>query len=756
MGLNQISGVLHALEDAIDRLDAESLPGGTLEVIDWIQRGIAARKGTGPDPGSPEPLLAQLCEVPRAPGSEVSHASGHDSKPLEADPELLREFVTEAREHLENADVHLLNIESNAHDADALNAVFRAFHTIKGVAGFLSLDQIQALAHEAEDLLDRARKGDFDLQGNYIDATFDAVDTMKRLVSNVEHALASGEGLASDRDVASLVQQLKSIVTGKCPPNPGDAPHLAGPRMRIGEILERGGMATRRAVEKAVSRQAHAETLPLGELLVREVVISRKQLNQALEIQENEGNTRRLGEILVSCGMARLDDINRAIGKQSASPIEPVGAALVRTGEVPAKVVAHALRGQRQQQSPVDVREAVKVDAERLDKLVDLIGELVIAESMVSQSSELSRNISQQLSRQISQLDKITRELQEMGMSLRMVPVRGTFQKMSRLVRDLAKKSGKLVEFATEGDDTELDKTVVDRIGDPLVHMVRNAVDHGIEATSADRAAAGKPEIGHVTLRAFHKGGSIFVEIEDDGRGLDRDAILAKGKERGLVRDSEVLSDREIFGLIFEPGFSTAKQVTDVSGRGVGMDVVRRNIESLRGQIDIQSEPGKGSVFSIRLPLTLAIIDGMVIRVGRERYIVPTLSVLRTIKPEPGHLASVINRGEMLTLHGQLIPLIRLHSLFGIADAKTDPVDAIVLILEDEGKHVGLMVDDLLGQQQIVIKSLGEAMKGIQGVAGGAIMGDGTVGLIVDVGGVVRLAQAGSGASDTRVHEPAA
>jgi len=321
-----------------------------------------------------------------------------------------------------------------------------------------------------------------------------------------------------------------------------------------------------------------------------------------------------------------------------------------------------------------------------------------------------------------------------------MVPVRATFQKMARLVRDLAKKSGKPVRFVMTGEDTELDKTVVDKIGDPLVHMVRNAVDHGLEATPSERARVGKVETGQIELRAFHRGGNIYIEIQDDGRGLNRDAIIAKARERGLLKEGETLPDRELNNLIFNPGFSTAKKITDVSGRGVGMDVVKRNIEALRGQVEIRTEQGRGSTFSIRLPLTLAIIDGMVVRVGTERYIIPTLSIVRTIQPRPDELATVIRRGEMLTLQGQLIPLFRLNRLFNVDNARTKPEESLIVVVEDDRRQTGIMVDELLGQQQIVIKSLGEALRGTPGVAGGAVMPDGQIGLILDIAGLVRLA----------------
>ena len=741
VGLGEMSGLFHVVEDAIDRAGGGMLPEGILDAVDWARRHIVALAGKGEAPASPDDLVVRLRESIPAPVvvSQEPSAPPANNR-IESDPTLIREFVSEAREHLDNADVHLLTVEMNSHDSDALNAVFRAFHTIKGVAGFLALDDVKSLAHEAESLLDKARKGDIELRGNYIDTVFDVIDMMKRMIVNVERAVVTGGPFEPDPGLRDLVEQVRAVLSGKIHVTT-EARHASlGTRKRIGEILHSHGIANPGAVENALTSQTKFEALPLGELLVREIVISRSQLNQALEIQTSEGDTRKLGEILVANGMARTEDINRAIEKQRAAVADPVGAMLVRAKEVAPKEVALALRGQRQQ-APIDVKEAVKVDADRLDKLIDLVGELVIAESMISQSQELASVVSQQLSRQISQLDKITRELQEIGMSLRMVPVRPTFQKMSRLVRDLAKKSGKRVEFMTEGEDTELDKTVVDKIGDPLVHMIRNAVDHGIEASAEERVAKGKPACGRVTLRAFHKGGNIHVEIQDDGRGLNRESILAKARERNLFREGDTPTDREIFEVVFEPGFSTAREITDVSGRGVGMDVVRRNIESLRGQVEIQSEVDKGTVFSIRLPLTLAIIDGMVIRVGDERYIIPTLSVVRSIKPNRDQIATVTDRGEMLKLQGKLIPMFRLHTLFDVASAKTDPLDAIVLILDNEGSHVGLMVDELLGQQQIVIKSLGETMKAVRGLAGGAIMGDGTVGLIIDVGGLVRVAE---------------
>ncbi|MCP3952762.1 MAG: chemotaxis protein CheA, partial [Desulfobacterales bacterium] len=364
-----------------------------------------------------------------------------------------------------------------------------------------------------------------------------------------------------------------------------------------------------------------------------------------------------------------------------------------------------------------------------------------IAHSMVAQDGVITDSQNHDLAKKVTHTTKIVRGLQDMSMSMRMVPLKGTFNKMTRLVRDLSKKIGKRVNFVTEGEDTEIDRNLVDVISDPLIHMVRNSVDHGIETPDV-RVTNGKPEAGTVKLSAYHSAGSVVVEIEDDGKGLDKEVILAKGVERGLVEAGATLSDREIHNMIFEPGFSTAKEVTDVSGRGVGMDVVRRNIESLRGQAEIQSEMGKGSIFKMSLPLTLAIIDGMVVRVGAETYVIPTVSIIRSVKPNPDDISSVLNRGKMLSLQGGLIPLFKLSSLYGVGgtDNGNGNGTELVVVVEDDNQQAGFIIDELIGRQQVVIKSLGDTMREIPGIAGGAIMPNGRVGLILDVGGLVKHA----------------
>lgn len=759
LGLDDVERLCHTAEDTITEFPVSELTDCLFQLKDWLGRAFESYMGKGEGPGPAAEMLSVLEAGPSgkqgsASAAEVAAAPAAPSevepRPLEGDRDLLSEFVAEAREHLEAADLHLLTLETEPKNEEALNAVFRAFHTIKGVAGFLALQEVQSLAHEAENLLDRARKGELELVDAAIDITFDAVDMLKSLIQSVRTALDGDGMLAGEPALPELVREIKSIASGKVDVRQEkfELPRSA-PGEKLGQILVGEGAATPEAVARALERQkCETKTKKIGEVLVGAGVVSEDTLELALEVKGADPGLGKTGEILVEMGAASAEQIDDALRTQSEMAESPkVGELLVQSGEVGAKDVAQAVRSQRMQQQPAaQVREPVKVDANRLDLLVDTIGELVIAESMVVQSTEMQSGASTELARHLSQLDKITRELQEMGTSLRMVPIRSTFQKMARLVRDLGKKSGKQVEFTTAGEDTELDKTVVDKIGDPLVHMVRNAVDHGLEGSAADRVKVGKPPVGHVELRAFHKGGCIYVEIEDDGRGLDRDRILAKAKEKGIIREGDQLTDREIWNLVFVPGFSTAQKVTDVSGRGVGMDVVKRNIEALRGQVEIQTSLGKGSVFSIRLPLTLAIIDGMVVRVGSERYIIPTLSIVMSLRPSEEQLSTVVNRGEMLKIQGRLLPLFRLVRLFGLHDAIDDMREGIVVVVEDEGRQTGILVDEILGQQQIVIKSLGEALQGIPGIAGGAIMPDGTVGLILDVGGLVRLANGAMGA----------
>lgn len=383
----------------------------------------------------------------------------------------------------------------------------------------------------------------------------------------------------------------------------------------------------------------------------------------------------------------------------------------------------------------------VKVSTERLDNLIDAVGELVIAQAMVVQETERNGGGGARFSRSLSQLTKITREVQEQAMAMRMVSLKNTFRKMERLARDLAAKSEALIDFSYSGEDTEIDRNMVDELAAPLVHMIRNAVDHGIELPE-ERASGGKPERGRIRLSAYHEGGNVVMCLEDDGRGLDWTALLQRGKAMGLVDTDAKTSEGEIQQLIFREGISTAREVTDVSGRGVGMGVVKSAVERLRGRVEVDSKPGRGTKFTIRVPLTLAIIDGMVVKVAEEHYVIPSVSILESMQIKKEQLTTVFEAGEAINVRGELIPLYRICCLFGIGGAKEDPNEAIAIILEDNRSRFAVLVDDIIGQQQVVIKPLGEYFSGMEEISGGAVLGSGRVALILDPKGILEIAHA--------------
>jgi two-component system chemotaxis sensor kinase CheA len=450
-------------------------------------------------------------------------------------------------------------------------------------------------------------------------------------------------------------------------------------------------------------------------------------------------------EAMIAGGSSATADAD-AVDTPVEAPVEtPDAAPLAVTTAPPAPSAAPAApaRAAAPARGRIEAQSTVKVDTGKLDNLIDMVGELVIAQSILAADPAFARSVDERLGRRMAQLKRITSDLQRNAMSMRMVPIRQVFQKMARLVRDLSKQSGKNIELVLQGEETELDRKVVEDINDPLMHMVRNSVDHGIESPER-RAAAGKPAQATLRLRAAHEGGNIVIEIVDDGAGLDTDRIYAKAVSNGLVAPGTALAPADIHQMIFQPGFSTAEKVTEISGRGVGMDVVRRNIEALRGRIEIQTARGQGTTFSIRLPLTLAIVDGILVAVGQERFVIPAFAVRESLRPKAEQIHSVYGQSCMVQVRDRLIPSLHLGELFDVAGAQQDVTNATVVVLEDNGRPTALIVDELIGKQEVVIKSLGSTFEGVRGVAGGAILGDGRVGLILDAGGLAGLVGTGA------------
>ena len=631
--------------------------------------------------------MVQDSEAQGLEGSEAEDAADETSQsereketPEEApsiigdeDKEIIADFVAESLENLSTIEVKLMDLEQDPSDLDTINAIFRPFHTVKGVSGFLNFNKINKLAHISENLLDKARNGELSIEGEVIDVILESVDILKKMIENVQATLDTGTPLEGDIDTGQLIVRIEHFLT----------------------------------------RSVGEDKKLLGEILVDKGAISETDLKDALDVQKKKDG-KKLGEILLE------------------------------KKKVETKEVVSALREQKKSGQPAALH--VKVDAGKLDNIVDMVGELAIAQSMLRQNELIMTSKDRKLDQINNQLNMITSALQKTAMSLRMVPIKNTFQKMLRLVRDQAKKAGKEVQLVMSGEDTEIDRNMVEEIYEPMVHIIRNSIDHGLELPQ-EREAANKPKQGYIYLRAYHKGGDIVIEIEDDGQGLNREKIRKKAISSGLIKEGEKLTEGEINNLIFHPGFSTAEKITDVSGRGVGMDVVKNKIiEKLRGRVEIQSSPGKGTTVFIRLPLTLAIINGMVVRVNSEKYIIPTLAVQESFRPKKTECHTVKRKGEVIMFRDSLVPLIRLDQLLGLngndssGEMDKAPWEKLVVVVENQERRRCLLVDELLGQEEVVIKSLGKGLTDVKGIAGGAIMGDGRVGLILDIAGIFDIA----------------
>ena len=647
---------------------------------------------------------------------------------------IVKEFLVESYENLDRLDRELVGLEKNPEDRDALGSVFRTIHTIKGTCGFLGFNKLEAVAHVGENLLSRLRDRQVTLDPEVTTALLCMVDAVRQMLSQIETAGEEGE-----RDDSALIATLTRLQ--QAPAAPGEAPtEFAGP---IASAMPVESVERVEAEEKKVSVSAPAPAksssavgLPpnIGEILMQQAGVTSTEILLAVK-RQNEGDPRHLGEILVEHGATRPSD------------------------------VVDALRVQQSSRPPTAASDStIRVDVGLLDKVMNLVGELVLARNQVLQFANRMKDTAFLAASQ--RLNLITTELQEGVMKTRMQPIGNIWSQFPRTVRDVALGCGKEVSIEMEGKETELDKTIIEAIKDPLTHLVRNSVDHGIELPE-DRVKAGKARVGRLTLRAFHEGGQVNIEISDDGAGLNTERLRKKAVERGVITAEQAIrmTEREIFNLIFLPGFSTAERVTNVSGRGVGMDVVKTNVEKIGGTVDVQSTAGRGTTVRVKIPLTLAIIPALVVTCSGDRYAIPQVSLLELVRLAHDQARTGIEMVQGAPVHrlrGRLLPLVylsRVLELAGVAEAGSDEGNAVnIVVLQAEGRPFGLVVDEINDTEEIVVKPLGKQLKGVNAFAGATIMGDGKVALILDALGLAQKANVISELQDRAVaaKEPSA
>ena len=688
-------------------------------------------------------------------------------------------FFTESAEHVETMETGFLELEERPEDLDLLNRIFRAAHSIKGNAGMFNFAEIAGLTHKMENVLDLMRNEKIPVTPHAVDVLLRSLDGLKSLLD-----AAQGAGDADQEIIQGLEKELQACQDGESgsdtteapAPAPSSAEDTVAPQaaawrlikidwIPLPELFQRGldpAQLFKEVHELGMIKglQVQADKIPSLEAMDPEVCYLSWNLELETDVSIDKVEAvfdfvrdgseltitdcapkqaepyKRVGDILVEEGVVTPGEVSDGLAKQ-----KPLGEILVEEKKATPQQVDKALQKQKQQKKGEVA--SIRVDTEKIDKLINLVGELVITQSMITDLGE-KFTIDQLpvLQERIVQLERNTRELQERVMSIRMMPIGSAFHRFPRLVRDLSGKSGKHIQLVMSGEETELDKTLIEAIGDPLTHLVRNSADHGLEGPE-ERVAAGKSERGTVRLHAFHDGGNICIAVEDDGRGLNREKIVSKAVERGLIADGATMNDEDVYQLIFRAGFSTADTITDVSGRGVGMDVVKRNIEGLGGSVSIQSTPGKGSKLTLKLPLTLAIIDGMTVRVGEDNYIIPLLTVTESVRPKASDLQRIVGKGEVVNLRGEWVPLVRLYEEFNVTPEYTDPLQALLVIVEVENRRLAVLVDELTGQQQVVIKTLEQNYRKVEGISGATILGDGQVALILDVPGLAKLARIG-------------
>lgn len=690
-------------------------------------------------------------------------------------------FFEEAGENLDQMEQMLLSLDLvNANDEE-LNGIFRCAHSIKGGAATFGFADVAELTHQMESLLDRLRRHELRPIPQMVDVLLESADASRSLLARHQSG-GQGEGVST----ALLVRRISDLAAGIAPnvsaasfaPSPplfeattaqaptagSDSEPVASGHARQIEILigplERLDQADAvKELFRDIPGLGSIRDLPSAQTDMRAYAVETTSTNEdlldlfAFHVSKEQVSIK---DTVSHDSLAQATLAEDALVNVAVQETEPYGffkdspgaptAYGVASGHKKLGSTPNSTTASRATPEPKAVVQAqmesttIRVDVKKVDQLINLVGELVITQAMLAQNSRgLDTGAYQQLLAGLADLDRNTRDLQESVMSIRMIPMSVVFSRFPRMLRDLANKLGKKVEFVTLGEATELDKGLVEKITDPLTHLVRNSCDHGIEMPS-DRIAKGKPEMGTITLSAAHQGGSIVIEVRDDGRGLSREKILSKAQERG-IEVSDQMTDAEVWQLIFAPGFSTAEEVTDVSGRGVGMDVVKRNITSLNGSVEIESSEGYGMKVSVRLPLTLAIMDGMSVGVGEEVYILPLSSVVESFQVNGGDVSTVAQGSQLVKVRDEYMPVIALEKIFQIPRQDLEKSSGIMVVVESDGSRVALLVDELLGQHQVVVKNLESNYRRVPNVSGATILGDGTVALILDTGALVRRAR---------------
>ncbi len=673
-------------------------------------------------------------------------------------------FFEESFEGLDAMESGLLNLDMGDVDADEINTIFRAAHSIKGGSGTFGFTAVSDFTHVMETLLDEMRDGRRKVTQPAVDVLLGSVDCLREMLlsiqngSEIDRQSIDSYKKALDEVLKQAAHQVESASVKSHSASIPRTNNLAEQQIEgwsiafspHAQLLKTGNDPVRMFKELATLGELTAipdlrgvpdlyqldpEECHLSWKLILKGHVSAGEIDEIFDWVEDDCDLSKQA-IYSSSPEYAVESREQPVENKSPSETRPVKAAPAVQGDVNGK--------DNKEESKTVVAKgssSIRVDTGKIDTLINMVGELVITQSMLSLVGEhFDLGKLDQLKNGLSQLERHTRELQESVMNIRMLPISFVFSRFPRLAHDISSKLGKKIELKLVGENTEVDKTVVELLSDPLVHLVRNSLDHGIEMPDV-RLAAGKPETGTVILEAYHRGGNIVIEVSDDGKGLDKDKLRAKAIEKGLIAADANLTDKQCLELIFMPGFSTAEKLTDISGRGVGMDVVRRNIQALGGNIEIISELGKGSTIAIHLPLTLAILDGQSIAVGDETYILPLGSIIESLHVKEDRINRIVGKGETFLLRGQYLPIIRLHEIFNVPNVKaTKLIEGLVVVVDGQGVRCGLFIDDLLGQQQVVIKSLEANYRRVEGVSAATILGDGSVALILDIPGLVRLA----------------